>query len=97
MTGAAQIDIEDWLETFEMTRPAWLARARATARLLLETRTEITVNDIREHCPPHPDWDGRVLGAVFRTNEFEAVRSIRSSRKECHHRDIKTFRLREAA
>jgi hypothetical protein len=93
MTGAAQTDLEDWLETFEMTRTEYLEKARATARLLLGSRDEITINDVREHCPPHPEWDGRVLGAVFRHEDFEATgRIVKSNRKTCHGRPIQLFR-----
>ena len=48
MSGAAQIDLEDWLETFEMTRPAWLEKARATARLLLREHETIHINMVRD-------------------------------------------------
>lgn len=94
MSGAAQIDLEDWLETFEMTRPEYLARARATARLLLMTRDEISIDLVREHCPPPANWDGRVLGAVFKHADFEGTgRYVKSSRETCHKRPIQLFRL----
>lgn len=93
MSGAAQTDLVDWLETFEMTRPEYLAKARATARRLLETRDEITINDVREHCPPPPHWDGRVLGAVFNHKDFESTgRIVKSTRDACHKRPIQLFR-----
>ncbi|MEL6758223.1 MAG: hypothetical protein AAFP81_17460, partial [Pseudomonadota bacterium] len=76
-----------------MTRPEYLARARATARLLLESRDEITINDVREHCPPPPHWDGRVLGAVFKHPDFESTgRIVKSNRSTCHKRPIQLFR-----
>jgi len=93
MSGAAQTDIEDWLETFELTRPAYLAKARATARLLLESREEIHIDLIREHCPPPANWDGRVLGAVFKHADFEGTgRYVKSTRQTCHKRPIQLFR-----
>lgn len=94
MSGAEQIDLVDWLETFEMTRPQYLAKARATARLLLQSRDEITINDVREHCPPPANWDGRVLGAVFNHKDFESTgRIVKSNRDTCHKRPIQLFRL----
>lgn len=94
MSGAEQIDLEDWLETFEMTRPAWLEKARATARLLLSQHETIHINQVRDHCPIPSDWDGRVYGAVFRHPDFEATgQYVRSSRETCHKRPIQLFRL----
>lgn len=84
----------DWLELLEEHRPDYLALARAAARKLLETRPSITVNDVREVCPPPADIDPRVLGAVFRTSEFEATGEfVLSNRNTCHRRPIQRFRL----
>lgn len=83
----------DWVELLETHRPDYLAEARSAARRLLETRPSITVNDVREVCPPPPDIDGRVMGAIFRHRDFEAVDNVRSDRSTCHHREIKRFAL----
>ena len=83
----------DWIALLEAHRPDYLAEARAAARRLLESRQSITVNDVREVCPPPADIDGRVMGAIFRHRDFEAVDNVRSSRSACHHREIKRFAL----
>ena len=84
----------DWLDLLEAHRPDYLAAARAAARRLLETRPSITVNDIREVCPPPADIDPRVMGAVFRHRDFEATGEfVLSSRNTCHKRPIQRFAL----
>lgn len=84
----------DWLDLLEEHRPDYLAQAREAARRLLRDRDSITINDVREICPPPADIDPRVMGAVFRTSEFEATGEfVLSSRTTCHRRPIQRFRL----
>ena len=84
----------DWLDLLEEHRPDYLALARDAARKLLETRPSITINDVREVCPPPADIDPRVMGAVFRCSDFEATGEfVLSSRTTCHRRPIQRFRL----
>lgn len=84
----------DWLDLLEETRPDYLALARNAARKLLETQDTITINDVREVCPPPADIDPRVMGAVFRCADFEATGEfVLSSRTTCHRRPIQRFRL----
>lgn len=83
----------DWLKVHELTKPEYLAEARATAIRLLETHDSITVNDVRELCPPPSSMDPRVMGAIFRTADFEATGEfVLSSRSTCHKRPIQKFR-----
>lgn len=83
----------DWQKIHEMTKPEYLAKARAAALKLLETQETITVNDVREVCPLPDGMEGRVMGALFRTKEFEATGEIvRSNRSTCNHRPIQKFR-----
>ena len=84
----------DWIALLEAHRPDYLAEARAAARRLLESRASITINDVREVCPPPADKDPRVLGAVFRHRDFEATGEfVLSSRNTCHKRPIQRFAL----
>ena len=75
-------------------RKLWLTRARAAARSLAMRRGSVTIDEVRELCPPPGDVDPRVMGAVFKHNEFELVDYIESRRKACHGRHIGIFRLR---
>ena len=89
-----QTDLVDWLEQHELSKPEYLARARAAARELLATRESITVNDVRAVCPVPNGMEPRVMGAIFRTADFEATGEfVQSGRKTCHNRSIRRFRL----
>jgi hypothetical protein len=84
----------DWLNLLEEHRPDYLTSARNAARKLLETRASITINDVRDICPPPSDIDPRVMGAVFRHADFEATGEfVLSSRNTCHRRPIQRFAL----
>jgi len=81
-------------EALNTDRQAWLARARGAARSIAMTRGSVTIDEVREHCPPPNDCDPRVMGAVFKRDEFELIDYIESRRKACHGRHIGIFRLR---
>jgi hypothetical protein len=88
----------DVLPLFEEHRADWLAEARATAVSLAIQRGTVTIDDVRDHCPPPDDVDPRVMGAVFRTSDFESTgRHVRSVRRTCHNRPVMVFKLRGAA
>jgi hypothetical protein len=76
-------------------RRAWLMQARSAARSIAMKRGSVTIDEVREHCPPPDDADPRVMGAVFKRDEFELIDYIESRRKACHGRHIGIFRLRE--
>ena len=84
----------DWLALLEQHRTDYLAVAREAARWLLQERESITVNDVRAICPPPKEYDPRVMGALFRTKDFEPTGEfVRSNRNTCHNRPIQRFRL----
>jgi hypothetical protein len=83
-------------ELFETHRPGYLTKARTIARELLQVRDFVTIDDIRELCPPPTGIDPRVMGAVFNRADFEGVGYIQSQRKECHKRPIQKFTLKRA-
>lgn len=82
---------------FEETRADWLERARATARQIAAQRGQVTINDVRDECPPPEDVDPRVMGAVLRAPAFKVVGYVRSSRADCHNRPIAVFALAQEA
>jgi hypothetical protein len=85
------------LPRFEAARADWLAQARAAAELLGQKMACVTVDDVRKVCPPPPDVDPRVMGAIFKTGKrgpWIKVDGERSVRRTCHHRPIARFRLR---
>lgn len=80
---------------FEQYRAEWLAKARHEALKLGRKRRVVTVDDVRNVCPPPEEFDPRVMGAVFRTPEWEAVGFINSGRRACHKRPVRLFALRD--
>lgn len=85
---------QEVLPLFEMTRATYLGAARAVARQIAHQKGEVDINQVRALCPPPPDIDPRVMGAVLRGGEFEPVGYRRSGRRECHNRPIAIFRLK---
>lgn len=84
----------DWLDLLETHRADWLATARDAARQLLETREWITIDHVREVCPPPRDVDPRVMGAVFKHLDFEPTGEyVASKRDTCHKRPVAKFRF----
>jgi len=82
------------LPLYEATRAEWLAEARAVARKLGRGGTLITIDDVRRVCPPPPEVDPRVCGAVFVRSEWQRLGYIAGSRAQSHCRPVALFRLR---
>lgn len=72
----------------------WLEQARGHARRIARDKGEVTIDDVRDHCPPPEDCDPRIMGSVFAGPEFERFDFRASARKACHGRPIGVFRLR---
>lgn len=85
------------LPLFELSRADWLLEARQVARQLGKTGKEVTIDDVRQLCPPPAGVDPRVNGAVFKRPEWELIRHQPSVRATCHHRLVAVFRWRGAA
>lgn len=76
---------------FEAHQADWLAKARAVALELGRSGHVVTVNDVRKRCPPPPEADPRVMGAIFTRGEWRRVGYINSNRAACHGRPIAAF------
>lgn len=82
------------LDMFEDYRPDYLASARAYARQVCLANGTCTVDEVRKQLPPPSNVDPRVMGAIFRSREFEKVAYENSSRTACHARPIARFKLK---
>jgi len=80
------------LPLFNEKREDYLSLARRIA-LMLHKRLKrpITVDDVRAVAPPPAEFDGRVMGAIFLTGEWENVGYEKSARKTCHRRPVALF------
>ena len=72
----------------------WLTQARAAARRIARENGTVTIDEVREFCPPPEGVDPRVMGAVMQPREFQMVKLVESRRKACHGRHIGVFKLR---
>jgi hypothetical protein len=84
----------DILPLFEEHRRDWLEHARTVAFRLGTTGRAITVDDVRALVPPPAHVDPRVMGAIFRTSDWEPIGYVRSDRRTCHNRPIAQFKLK---
>jgi hypothetical protein len=82
---------EEALDALEQARWEYLIEARLIAVKLARKHGEITVNDVREKCPPPPEINPKVMGAIFNTKDWEPVGFHVS--KRAHNRIIRTWRL----
>ena len=84
---------DEALDALEQARWEYLIEARAAADRLWKSRgdkTFITINDVREECPPPPDIDPKVMGAVFNTKNWKPIGFMLS--KRAHGRAIRVWR-----
>lgn len=78
-------------------RKGFISLARKVAIQIAMNRGDrtITIDDVREQCPPPGNIDPRVMGAVFSEPDvWEFVGFERSARTVCHKRPISRFRLK---
>lgn len=84
---------DDALALLEEARGEYLVLARETAvRIATEGDGTCTVDQVRELCPPPLQFDGRVMGAIFKMASWELESYINSKRVTCHKRPIARFR-----
>lgn len=76
---------------------AWIGEARRAARRIASEHGAVTINDVREICPPPDEADPRIMGSVLKKDEFVRVGFQVSSRRSCHGRMIGVFRLKGAS
>jgi hypothetical protein len=80
----------------EAGRGEWIAQARAQARRIAAEKGQVTINDVRDVCPPPDGADPRIMGSVFVKRDFVRVGFAASGREACHGRPIGVFKLRGA-
>ena len=83
---------DEALDLLEKVRREYVLEARSAAiSLFQKSGKPITIDDVRQVCPPPEDIDGRVMGAVLRPPEWVRVGYVSSSRRTCHNRPISQF------
>lgn len=91
---------DEVLPLFEKHRADFLYAARQVAEEIflaknvgLGEEVGITVDDVRKLCPPRPEHDTRIQGAIFAGKKWVKVGERKSTREACHYRKISIFVL----
>ena len=82
------------LNLFEITRSEFLSNCRWIARKIAKAKGNVTIDDVRNETKIPLGIDGRVMGAVFNTPDFEKVGYSTTKIKTSHGRPIAVFRLK---
>jgi hypothetical protein len=83
------------LALFEHRDTEFLQRCRALAVEVCRRQGSVSINDIRAgiHLPAH--MHPSVLGAVFKTKQFEACGYTEATHPQAHARVIRVYKLKE--
>ena len=85
---------DEALERLEERRARWVAEAKDIAERLARAHGTVTADDLRTAYPVPPEYDARVVGAVFKDKRFVKMGYRATSRATSHARPIAVFRLR---
>lgn len=88
-----KIKVKTAQDLFKREREAWLQDCRATARKLLQRKSEITINDVLAECPRPTYIHENATGSVFKDNDFRLVRYTKSHSRTAHRRVIGVWGL----
>lgn len=91
--GAALRDSQ--LALFESRDADFLANCRALAVEICRRDGQVSINDIRDRMPIPAQIHPSVLGAVFRSKQFQAIGFTEATHKQAHARVIRVYKLKE--
>ena len=76
----------------------YIARARLHAKAIIMNKGWADINDVRASVgDPPSSCAPTIMGAVFRSKDFECIGYFPNPRKTCHARPIARFTLAEGA
>lgn len=70
----------------------WIAAARKAAHEIATIKGEVSADDVWAACPPPEGMNRKLMMAAFPKSEWEKVGLKRSSRRECHNREVAVWR-----
>lgn len=85
---------QEALNLFEANRKEFLEYARWVGKRIAEKKGNVTIDDIRAEISVPLNLDGRVLGAVFNTPDFERVGYSTTKVKSSHGRVVSVWHLK---
>lgn len=80
---------------FASKKEAWIAEARATARMLLARGGSITIELVERECPLPRELSRNTLGAVFKHPDFEHVGYTKARKASSRGHVIGIWALKE--
>jgi hypothetical protein len=82
-------------DLFQLERLEWIEDCRSTAKNLLQTRENITIEDVLEVCPRPSYIHRNVTGQIFKDNDFISVGYVPARKPSSNGRVIRLWGLRE--
>jgi hypothetical protein len=92
-TQLGQAIRDNQLALFEARDSEFLSRCRTLAVAICEKQGSVSINDIRSQISIPDGMHPSVLGAVFRTKQFQAVGFTEASHAQAHARVIRVYEL----
>lgn len=83
------------LALFQVRDNEFLTRCRALAVEICRRQGTVSINDIRAGIDLPAQLHPSVLGAVFRTRQFQAVGFTEASHPQAHARVVRVYALRK--
>lgn len=83
------------LDLFQRRDTAFLSRCRTLAVEVCRAKGTVSINDIRAQVPLPAELHPSVLGAVFKTRQFEAVGFTEATHPQAHARVVRVYALRK--
>jgi hypothetical protein len=93
MTGAEERDAV--MAAFEARAMEFLDQARTFAAHRARLAGAVSINDVRACVPVPQDIHPNVLGAVFRTNQFQPIGWEQAVHRSAHARAVRVYKLKE--
>lgn len=83
------------LDLFQVRDAEFLSRCRALAVEVARQQGTVSINDIRAQVRLPAEMHPSVLGAVFKTKQFEACGFTEATHPQAHARVIRIYKLKE--
>jgi len=80
-------------DLFSVTREQWLEGARTTAKKLLCSRSNITIEDVLDIYPRPKYLHRNTTGSVFQDERFQPVGYTTAKKPSSHHRVIRIWTI----
>lgn len=81
------------LDLFQVRDAVFLDHCRALAVLVAKEQGKVSINDIRARIQIPAHMHPSVLGAVFKTKQFQAVGYTEATHPQAHARVVRVYQL----